>query len=115
MDTKVARHLRALRWHGIYGHSGGTAFIDTKVARHYIFYIYILCKCDLQLIYSLRASRSLPGQISKYCSWPKRGAHFREINFHVLNPPLGSKTDRFGMENGPIWGSKSIIFDPFLK
>ena len=38
MDTKVARRLRALRWHGIYGHSGGTAFKDTKVPRHYIFY-----------------------------------------------------------------------------
>ena len=55
MDTKVARHLRALRWHGIYGHSGGTAFMDTKVARHYIFYT-----SDTNAIYSGYTVFALP-------------------------------------------------------
>ena len=98
MDTKVARHLRALRWHGIY--------MDTQVARHLwtlkwhaLHLLHILYKCDLQLIYSHRASRSLPGQIPKYCFWLQWEALFRSFSFPLLNPLLGT-------ENGPIWDRK---------
>ena len=48
----------------------------------------------------MRASRSLPGQISRFCFWLQREAHFWSFNFPLLNPHLGPKMEV------PKWSQK---------